>query len=209
MKYLKMLIYFTAIIVLSFSYQSCNVLKQVSQTISNLQKLEYKIQDVTDFRVANIRLQNISGLKDFSITDGLKLANAYATKSFPADFVLNLNAKNPNSGTNNTTATSATIAKLDYRLILDEVPTISGDISTPVTVPGTGQSINIPLNMSLDLYKFFGNKGYESVINLALAIGGLNSSPTKVKLDIKPTVNTSFGPIQYPNRITVINQEWR
>ncbi len=209
MKWLKVLIYISAIAVISLSHQSCNIIKQVSQTISNLQKLEYKIENVTNFRVANINVQNISSLKDFSITDGLKLANAYATKSFPADFVLNLNAKNPNTGSNNTTATSATIAKLDYRLILDEKPTISGDISSPITVPGTGQSINIPLNMNLDLYKFFGDRGYESVINLALSLGGLNANPTKVKLDIKPTVNTSIGPISYPNRITVIDKEWR
>jgi hypothetical protein len=63
--------------------------------------------------------------------------------------------------------------------------------------------------MSLDLYEFFGNKGYESVINLALALGGVSGSAAKVKLDIKPTVNTAIGPISYPNRLTIIDKEWR
>ncbi len=209
MKYLRIVLIITIVLATALSYQSCSTIKQISQTLTNLKRLEYKIENVSNFRVANIDIQKISSIKDFSITDGLKLANAFVTKKFPADFVLNLNAKNPNNGSNNTTATSATIAKLDYRLILDDVPTINGDISSPITVPGTGQSVNIPLNMNLDLYEFFGNRGYESIVNLALTVGGLNSRPTKVKLDIKPTVNTTFGPISYPNRITVIDQEWR
>ena len=209
MKYLKIMLIIATLVAIGLFVKSCSTIKQISQTLTNLKKLEYKIENVSNFRVANIDIQKISSLKDFSITDGLKLANAFGTKKFPADFVLNLNAKNPNNGSNNTTATSATIAKLDYRLILDDVPTINGDISSPITVPGTGQSVNIPLNMNLDLYEFFGNRGYEGIVNLALTVGGLNSRPTKVKLDIKPTVNTTFGPISYPSRITVIDQEWR
>ena len=201
---------FLIFVSLSVFAVSCSFLKQISDTIANLQKLQFKLDNVTNFRLAGIDLNRINSLSDFSITDGLKLTNAYATKSFPADFTINVNAKNPNDGSKSgTKATSATIAGLDYRILLDDVQTISGDISAPITVPGTGQTVNIPLRASMDLYKFFGSKGYESVINLALALGGVQSSPSRVKIDAQPTVTTQIGRISYPGRLTIIDKEWR
>jgi len=209
MKLKFFLISLIGILIATLTFQSCNVIKDISSTLSNLSKLQFKLENVSNFRLSGIDLSNKRTISDFSIADGLKLTNAFATKRFPADFVVNLNAKNPNDGSGNTQKTNATIAKLDYRLILDEVQTINGDIQSPINVPGTGQSVNIPLSMSLDLYEFFGNKGYESVINLALALGGVSGTAAKVKLDIKPTVNTAIGPISYPNRLTIIDREWR
>lgn len=207
---LKIIIISLIIVIIgSITFQSCNVIKDISGTLANLSKLQFKLDNVSNFRLSGIDLSNKRTISDFSITDGLKLTNAFATKRFPADFIVNLNAKNPNDGSGNTQKTNATIAKLDYRLILDDIQTISGDIQSPINVPGTGQSVNIPLSMSLDLYEFFGNKGYESVINLAIALGGVSGSAAKVKLDIKPTVNTAIGPISYPNRLTIIDKEWR
>jgi hypothetical protein len=210
MKSLRILTLVSAILILAAIMYSCNVFKEVSNTLANISKLQFQIQNVTGLRVAGIDVSGKSRISDFSLTDGLKLTNAFATKSFPAIFILNLGALNPNDGKNpGTKQTSATITSIDYRLIIDDVPTIAGDIDAPITVPGSGETTIIPLRMSLDLFQFFGNKGYEGVANLALALGGANKSPARVKLDIKPTVKTSIGPIGYPARITVIDKEWR
>ncbi len=198
-----------AFVLSAFIFQGCNAIKDISNTLANVSKLQFKLDNVTNFRLVGIDLGSKRSVTDFNISDGMKLTNAFATKSFPATFIVNLNALNPNDGTNKTQKTNATIAGLDYRLILDDVPTISGDIQAPITVPGTGQSVTIPLSMSLDLLQFFGNRGYESILNLALALGGVNGTASKVKLDIKPTVNTAIGPLTYPSRITVIDKEWR
>ena len=63
--------------------------------------------------------------------------------------------------------------------------------------------------MNLDLVKFFKDKGYESIVNLALAIGGANGSPSRITLRAKPTVQTPYGPLTYPNEIDVIDREFR
>ena len=60
--------------------------------------------------------------------------------------------------------------------------TISGDIGSPVSVPGTGEVTNIPLTMNLDLIEFFGNKGLDNLVNLALALGGQEGSSSKLTL---------------------------
>ncbi len=209
MKYLKKIIFISIFFASIFSYQSCSVIKDVTNALADIGKLTFKIDNISNMTVAGIKIFEKRSINDVSTSDVLKLTAAYATKSFPADFTLNLLAKNPNDGTNGKQKTNAIISSLDYRLILDDVSTINGDIKSELTIPGSGQSIVIPLGMGLDLYKFFNDRGYESIVNLALAIGGVNSSPSKVKLDIKPTVRTSLGPISYPSRITVIDKEWK
>ncbi len=193
----------------AFTINSCNVVKDISNAITNISRLQFKLENVNNFRLAGIDISNKKSISDINVMDGLKLTNAFATKSFPAEFVLNVGALNPNDGKNGSRQSDATISSLDYRLLIDDVPTISGDISAPITVPGSGQSINIPMRMALDLYKFFGDKGYESIANLAMAVGGLGGSPTRLKLDVRPTVKTTLGPITYPSRITVVDKEWR
>jgi LEA14-like dessication related protein len=209
MKIVKLILSVLFLTGIMLTYQSCNVVKDITNTLADIGKLTFKIDNVSNMSIAGINLSNKRSINDISTGDVFKLTAAFATKSFPADFTLNLLAKNPNDGTTGKQKTNAFITSLDYRLILDDVNTINGDIKSEISVPGSGQSTIIPLGMGLDLYKFFGNKGYESIVNLGLAIGGVNSSPAKVKLDIKPTVRTPIGPMSYPNRITVISQEWK
>lgn len=190
-------------------WQSCNVVKDITNTLAEIGKLQFKLDNVSNMRVSGISLSNKRSLSDVSTGDVFKLTSAFATKKFPAEFTLNMLASNPNDGTAGKKRTNAFIQSLDFRMILDDVNTINGDIKNEITVPGSGEATIIPLAMGLDLYEFFGNRGYESIINLAMAIGGVNGSPAKIKLDIKPTVRTAIGPMTYPGRITVISQEWR
>ncbi|HRP03130.1 MAG TPA: hypothetical protein PLE30_10835 [Candidatus Kapabacteria bacterium] len=209
MRKINLILSIFLILGVTLAANSCNTLKDLANAASNISKLQFKLIDVDNFRLAGVDISKKSSVSDISITDALKLTNAFATKSFPAEFVLNVAAKNPNDGTNGSKKSDATISSLDYRLLIDDVPTITGDISAPIGIPGNGQSVEIPLKMGLDLYQFFGNKGYESIANLALAIGGVSGTPARLKLDMKPTVKTSFGPISYPSRLTIIDKEWR
>ena len=200
----------SAIILISLIIiQSCSTIREISQTLADIQKLKFKLENVNGFRVAGIDVTNKKSINDFSMMDGLKLTQAYATKKFPAEFVLNVAAQNPNDGkTKGSRQANATITDFDWNLYIDDVKTINGNIANDVTVPGTGQSTIIPLSMGLDLYEFFGRQGYDKVINLALNIGGIGGSPTRLKLDARPTVTTPFGPISYPGRLTIVDKEF-
>lgn len=155
-----------------------------------------------------VSLTGKTKLSDLSWSDAVKLKDLVSLKSFPVQFVLNLDAYNPNDGKTNPIKSDATITSMDWRLVIDDVPTISGYINTPISIPATGQSITIPMTMELDLYKFFSDRSYDKLIDLALALGGLNSDLTRVKLDIKPSVKTILGSITYPSWITVISKTY-
>lgn len=196
---------FSLCIMLSFSLQSC---PSIMNALGNLQKLQFKLENITNFRVAGIQTNNKSKLSDFSITDGIALSRAVATNKFPAEFTINIAAINPNDGTGTAPQRTATLSSLDFRLLIDDLPTIKGDISKPLDIPGNGQTTMIPVTVSMDLYEFFGNKGYDGLVNLALALGGAKGSASHIKLDAKPTVSTILGNIAYPDRITIVDKQF-
>ena len=189
-------------------FQSCKTLNELKDSLSSLQKLEFKLDNVNQFNLAGINVSNIGSASDLSLTDGLKLSRAFATKKFPASFTLNVAAKNPNDGSGKTKKATATLTSLDWKLYIDGKETIAGVVNESITIPATGATETIPLQINLDLYEFFGNKGYDKILDLALAIGGADGSASRLKLDAKPTVSTQFGNISYPGRITIVDKNW-
>jgi hypothetical protein len=138
------------------------------------------------------------------VSDALSLTSAFARKQLPVAFTLNVDAKNPNTKSSMSTG-AATLDNLEWRLIIDDKPTINGGLAQPVTLPGNGKTTTVPLSVGMDMYSFFADKGYDGIVNLALALGGQKGSTSRVKLDAQPTVSTPIGPITYPNRITIVD----
>lgn len=194
------------VIAMGLSTLSCSALKDIGNTMTNLSQTRFKLNSVSGFQLAGVPL---AGKSSINVLDGVKLLAAFNRSELPATFNLNVGAVNPNDGTGGTTNASATLTSLAWTLIVDNTLTVNGNINDPITIPGTGQETVIPLQISLDLMKFFKDKGYESIVNLALALGGANSSPSRLTLRVRPTVQTDFGPISYPNEIDVIDKEFR
>jgi hypothetical protein len=188
---------------------SCSALKGIQDAMTNLSRCKFKLESVNNFQLMGVRLSDKKSISDFSLTDGVKLTAGFARNEFPASFTLNVAAVNPNDGTGGTKQTAATLTSFAWTLIIDNTLTINGDISEPISIPGTGQQTVIPLQMNLDLAKFFKDRGYESVVNLAMALGGANSSPSRITLRATPRLRTSFGDITYPGAIDIIDKEFR
>ena len=208
MKKLKIVSVITTFALVAVFFAGCETIKQISDSIASLQKVQFKLDGVDNFRLSGINLSNKKSVSDFSLGDGAKLLSAFRNKDFMADFTLDVAAKNPNDGSGKTTQTTAILQQLDWNLYIDNKETINGVVNKNIKIPGTGQTEIIPLGISLDLYEFFGNKGYDDMLNLALAIGGKQGSASRLKLDAKPTISTDLGPITYPGRITIVDKQW-
>ena len=198
-----------AVVATSTFLVQCTVVKQMQQSMVNLQRCKFKLQNVANVKVAGISLAGKKSLSDFNLLDGAKLVSAFSSKSLPAELTLNVAASNPNDGTGGYPQTTATLVGFPWTLLIDSKPTINGDIGGRPEIPGTGKSTIIPLNTSLDLYSFFGDKGYEGVMNLALALGGVNGSAARLTLRGTPRISTPLGDISYPQPIEVIDREFR
>lgn len=180
----------------------------VMDAITNIQRLQFKLDKVTGMKVANVPLSNFSSISNIGVIDAANLLAAFTSGKLPVQFTLNVLAKNPNDGTGGTKQSSAVIENLAWRLFIDSKETINGNVGN-ITVPGVGQSTNIPILMSFDLLKFFSNGQYNDLINLALALGGSSGTSSRITLKVKPTVSTILGPITYPGEFDVVDREFR
>lgn len=192
------------LIIMAFMLSGCSVY----QSLVNLSRLQFKLGNVNSFTVNGVSITGKSKLSDFNSIELIKISQAVAGGRLPVSFVLNVQAKNPNDGTGGYPSTNATITNFPWRLLINDKETITGALKNPVTVPGTGEISIIPLQINLDLVKFFQNKGYEDLINLALAIGGNKGSSSKLTLYAQPTVSTSLGPVKYPDELRIVSLQF-
>jgi hypothetical protein len=186
----------------------CATLQQIQDTVLNAKRLQFKLDSVAPGTLAGVNLAAIGNPKELSIADGLKLLAAFQKKSFPLYTTLHVAAKNPNDGTGGSSQKTALLKTFAWTLKIDDKETISGDIPSPLEIPGTGQSTIIPLQLSLDLYKFFNDKGYESLVNLALAIAGQKGSTARLTLSAIPTVSVAGFDLKYPGAIEIVDKEF-
>jgi len=186
----------------------CASLQQLQDTLLNVKRLQFKLAGVTPGTLAGINLAAIDSPAKISVLDGLKLANAFRQKSLPVSLTLNVAAKNPNDGAGGGTQKAALLKALAWTLKIDGKETVTGDIPSPIEIPGTGQATVIPLQLSLDLYKFFGEQGYESMLNLALAIAGQKGSTSRLTLSAVPTVSVAGLDLKYPGQIEIVDKEF-
>ena len=189
--------------------ESCETLDQVTRALINLRRLQFKLGGIHNFSLLGIKLSGKSSVADFSAAEGLQLLQGFGSKRLPAELTLDILVQNPNDGTGGSPKTVSTLTSLESRLLIDETPTVYGNIDKPIEIPGTGQAATIPVRLSIDLYEFFGKMGYQKILGLALDLGGRQGNMTRVSLDAQPRVSTPYGEIAYPGRITIISKEFR
>ena len=197
-------IFFSLVILIMFSGINCSIY----ETITNLSRLQFKLGEVNDFSVNGIDISNKSKLADFSPLEIINLSSIVTSGKLPISFTLNVGAKNPNDGTGGYKKTDATLKSFPWRLQLDNKETISGNIASPVSVPGTGEISTIPIQINIDLLQFIENQGYESLLNLVLALGGQQGSAARLTLFADPTVSTVLGDINYPGELKIVDHQF-
>lgn len=183
-------------------FNSCQTLN----ALAGLSKLQFKLDNIGQVSLAGVNLQNKRSASDFSVMDGLNLVNAFRTGRFPLTFTLNVAAKNPNERSAN--LSSVELTEFPWRLMVDGKETIYGEIGSPVSVPSGGETRVLPLSVSIDLKQFFGDRGYDDILNLALTLAGQGGT-SKLQLMARPSLRTPIGAFRYPSELTIVDHEFR
>lgn len=176
------------------SITGCTALREVS----NLRKVQFAIDRVSNPRLAGVNLSGFDSYEDLRTTDVLRLGSSLSDGELPMAFTLNVEATNPSSNSVN-----ARLTAMDWTLLLEEKETIAGRFEQEVVLP-PGEPQDLAIQIELDLVRFF-EDNLRGIVNLASAIVQ-NEPPQTVKLRVQPTVNTTFGRIEYPSPITVVSK---
>lgn len=205
LKNLKNSIFILIFLISAISIPGCS---GVNDAVKNVQRLQFKLGTVDGFNLDGVKIKNANSLKDLNILDGAKLLSSFASGKLPATFTVNLIAKNPDYA-GGSKESSSIIKSLDWRLLIDNKEMLTGSIDKGIVIPGVGQSVTIPIPVTIDFFKLLGDGGYESLINLALAIGGKSGNSSKLTLKVDPTLDMFLGGIISPGEIDVVSKEFR
>ena len=165
---------------------------------AELAKLNFTLDRISDVHVAGIDISNIKSVEDLNHFQLARAVLAVSRQRLPLELTLHLKSENPLAN-----HVAARLVRMGWTLILDGRDTISGSIDRPVEITA-GDTQEIPLRLSLNMYDFFNEKSAMDMLDLALAFAGEGGGiPHGVALRLSPTVDTPLGPIRYGTPILI------
>ena len=189
------------VLTFSFVFAGCGVVKQ----ITNLSRLQFRLVNIDSITLGRVNFTNKTSIKDLSSLDVLKLSSSFIRGDIPLGFVLNIEVKNPNAENSVSSKDDFKISSFPWRLLLNGREAIAGNISSPINIPGNKEISYIPVSIKFNLVKFIKDKGYESLIDLALNLARQKNLPTQLELFDRPVINTPMGNIDYPEELKIIS----
>lgn len=180
---------------LCFLLGSCTTLQQVAA----LREVHFNLAGVAQPLLAGIDLQRVGSYSDLRPLDVLRITQAVSRGELPLTFTLLVGAENPRD--NNV---AARMVQFDWTLFLEDRETVSGVVNREINLaPGVPQQI--PIDISLDLVRFFG-ENTRDLVELALSLTGQEGGMAKrIMLQATPTINTPIGPIRYPQPLRIVS----
>lgn len=165
---------------------SCDILQQMV----TFTKCEFKMNSLTNTKLVGINVQSKKGFKDLSFLDAANVTKTLLTGKLPLSFNLNIEAKNPN-------AKPASMQKMEWKVFIDGIELTKGVMDQKVAIQPGGSQI-IPLNVEIDLKKALSGKTKDALLNFGFNLADKGNYPTRVRLDIKPTIYVGAMALSYP-----------
>jgi hypothetical protein len=95
------------------------------------------------------------------------------------------------------------MAQFDWIVKIDEVQIASGTNESEYVIPANEGTEIIPLRISVNLLDVINKDSKDALFNFGLNLADASDKPTRVSLQIRPTVYVSNIPITYPGYINL------
>jgi hypothetical protein len=182
---------FTVLIIIALSYQSCDIIKQ----LVTFTKCDFKMNTLTNANLANVDIQSKKSFSDLNLMDAANVTKTLLGGTLPLSFSLNIEAHNPNT-------TPASMQKLEWKAFIDGNEIAAGVMDQKVAIPPAGTQV-IPLVVQVDLKKVLNKETKNALLNFGFNLADAGNYPTRVTLDIKPTIYVGTFAIEYPGYFTL------
>jgi len=178
-----------AVVMIAFS--GCSAISG----LANFAKCDFDYNSVSDVSLCGINTGTKSSLKEFNVTDALKIANAFMSKSFPLSLSVNVDVRNPNTNT-------ARLDGFEYILWIDDMKITDGSMTKQIVL-GANEKTVMPVVFGIDLYELLSKEGKDKLVSLACGLACTDKAKSRVKLSIKPYFTVGNTMIRYPGYITI------
>jgi LEA14-like dessication related protein len=175
---------------LTFCLSSCSALKNMASQAMAMKECNY-----TYHSIDNIVVSGISASEEISAFTLLKIVDLInnASSSIPLSMTLNLSVENPNN-------VQAGFERMAYQLDVDSIRITEGEISQPFSVAPHTTNV-LPVNINIDLRKIIAQENSEAILKLAKNLLGIGSTPSSLKLNVKPTIKVLNRDVTAPKYI--------
>jgi hypothetical protein len=177
---------------------SCYFGTQFQQAV-NFLKCDFRLETIENLSLAGISLQQKKSYKDLSIVDIGKLSAAFLKNSFPLEFDLNIEAKNPNDQ-------PASMNKMDWILFIDNTQFTQGLLKERVLIGPNNATTVFPVAIKADMMEVFSGESMESLVNLAINLLGQGNKPSGLTMKVRPSINIAGYDLFYPDYLTIANE---
>ncbi|MEJ8800646.1 hypothetical protein [Pontibacter sp. H249] len=158
---------------------------------------DYSLKSVDEVRVNGINLLEKKRAEDFSFGEAAVLFSAFSENKLNATSILNLNVDLGEEHKDRT----MTVTQLKWQMLVNNEKAVSGVIQEAIQLKNGLNTIKVSSPVA------FAQENGSSSLNSLLRIATMlheDRSKAQVQLQIKPTVQTSVGPIELPAFINVI-----
>ena len=196
---MKKIVLFVVLALPAIFYQ-CGVGRQVGEAKA-LGDCKYNIVSADSMLVAGYdvrEFRNMRRLEDFNPIKYPRLAAGLLTRNIPFGAKINLEITNP-------TTKLAALNQLEYRVLLAGKELAQGFINQRVEVPSAGGKTVVPVRLKTNAYELLTDPATRDAFANVLRnlSGDQSSSPTKVIIKIKPTIDMFNKAVNYPGYITI------
>ncbi|TDG36756.1 hypothetical protein EZJ43_05580 [Pedobacter changchengzhani] len=180
------------IIILLFA--GCDIAKQAQQ-VAALESCTYRLTKLQQVSLAGTDVQKLLNQQDLSLSSLPGIALGLLRKDIPLRANLNLEITNP-------TAQLAAINQFEYKILVNNTELTEGIINQNVNV-AQGQTVNVPVQMSTNIYGLLAGGNLLNDIMKATKTGTANDKIGVLTLKIKPSIMIGGTLVKYPGYITI------
>ncbi len=175
----------------ALSTVSCATLREFAA----LRDVQFRFDRVSGVSLAGIPIGPDADYGSIGVANLARLASEVAEGRVPLEVTAHVAATNPADN-----SVTARMVSMGWTLFVDDKRTVSGTVSDPVAI-APGATADVPVAVALDLVEFW-QGGARELFDVARGIAG-GSAARPLRLELTPTIETSLGPISYPQPIVV------
>lgn len=185
--------WFAALLLLPLFILGCSTKSDVDA----FKEAKYDLAGIDAVNLNGVSLLNKSDISDFSFSEAAQLFSAVSKNNLAATSTLGLQVTLPEGSKDRT----MTVQQLKWQLLVDGKQAVSGLVNEPVELKDGLNTITVSSLVKLAEDK--GRVDINQLLQLASLLNQHGGDKPAVSLQIKPTIQTSIGPLELPAYITV------
>jgi hypothetical protein len=152
------------------------------------QEPKFRVQAVEQASLNGLNVLPLNSPADMDLARRNQVIAGYVNQQLPLRVRVQVSAYNPNE-------TTATLAGLDYTVLVDGRPLGKSRLVTQLQLPA-GDSVRVPVEFEFNTYKYLGDDALPALRNFALGFG--DAQRQRITLQVRPLLRAPKGRLSSP-----------